>query len=225
MRADGVVPEVVIPRPAFEVFDVAAAALGATVVSIAPNADFSFPLDGVLAAITPRTRLVIVTNPNNPTGISTPLDTIKTIARRMPPGAAVFVDEAYVDFGGETFVPSLRDFANVIVGRTFSKAYGLAGLRAGLLLGQPATIEPLRIAVPVYSINIAAALAVVAALWMNSNPATGGMQFVERHAWIPTLGVEYHVGLDGLGEVLRAVIDPRQDVAVDVDHDIDMAPA
>ena len=164
MRADGVVPEVVIPRPAFEVFDVAAAALGATVVSIAPNADFSFPLDGVLAAITPRTRLVIVTNPNNPTGISTPLDTIKTIARRMPPGAAVFVDEAYVDFGGETFVPSLRDFANVIVGRTFSKAYGLAGLRAGLLLGQPATIEPLRIAVPVYSINIAAALAVVAAI-------------------------------------------------------------
>ena len=164
MRPDGIVPEVIIPRPAFEVFDVAAAALGATVVSVAPQDDFGFPLERVLAAITARTRVVIVTNPNNPTGISTPVETIRTIARQLPAGAVVFVDEAYIDFGGESFVPSLKDFANVIVGRTFSKAYGLAGLRAGLLLGKADTIEPLRNAVPVYSINVAAAVAVVAAI-------------------------------------------------------------
>ncbi|MGE3175887.1 MAG: histidinol-phosphate transaminase [Vicinamibacterales bacterium] len=163
-RADGLVPEVIIPKPAFEVFDVAADVVGARVVEVAPTPDFSFPLDAVLAAITARTRAVIVTNPNNPTGTVTSIAAIKTLARSVPPGAVVFVDEAYIDFGGETFVPELRHFPNVVVGRTFSKAYGLAGLRAGLLLAQPDTLEPLRNAVPVYSINVAAAVAVVAAI-------------------------------------------------------------
>lgn len=162
--ADGLVPEVIIPKPAFEVFDVAANVVGAQIVEVMPLPDFAFPLDDVLAAITARTRVIIVTNPNNPTGTVTPVAAIKTLAHSIPPGAIVFVDEAYIDFGGETFVPWLPDFPNVIVGRTFSKAYGLAGLRAGLLLAQSATLEPLRDAVPVYSINVAAAVAVVAAI-------------------------------------------------------------
>lgn len=161
---DGLVPEAIIPRPAFEVFEVAVGVVGAQTVDVMPRADFAFPLDDVLGAITARTRAVIVTNPNNPTGVSTPIATIKTIARRVPPGAIVFVDEAYIDFGGETFVPAVREFPNVVVGRTFSKAYGLAGLRAGLLLAHADTLAPLRLAVPVYSINIAAAVAVVAAI-------------------------------------------------------------
>jgi len=161
---DGLVPEVIIPQPAFEVFKVAASVVGARVVDVMPTSDFAFPLEGVLAAITPQTRVVIITNPNNPTGVSTPLATIETVARRLPTDAVVFIDEAYVDFGGETFVPRLRQFSNVIVGRTFSKAYGLAGLRLGLLLGQPGVLDPLRNAVPVYSINIAAAVAVIAAI-------------------------------------------------------------
>jgi len=163
-RGDGVVPDAIIPRPAFEVFDVAVSAVGASVVPVMPAPDFSFPLDGVLAAITARTRAVVITNPNNPTGVSTPLSAIRAVARSVPPGAIVFVDEAYIDFGGESFVPELRQFPNVIVGRTFSKAYGLAGLRVGLLLAQPDTLAPLRAAVPVYSVNVAAAVAVVAAL-------------------------------------------------------------
>lgn len=161
---DGVVPEVIIPQPAFEVFEVAAHAVGASVIPVRPRSDFSFPLDELLAAITPRTRMVIVTNPNNPTGVSTPASSIRTIAQRLPPGGIVFVDEAYIDFGGETFVPALREHANVVVGRTFSKAYGLAGLRVGLLLGAAKTIDALRETVPVYSVNVAAAVAVVAAI-------------------------------------------------------------
>lgn len=163
-HADGVIPEAVIPRPAFEVFDVAVSVVGARVVPVMPASDFSFPLDSVLAAITARTRAIIITNPNNPTGIATPLAHIRTVARSLPPGAIVFVDEAYIDFGGESFVPELPHFPNVVVGRTFSKAYGLAGLRIGLLLAQPALLETLRTSVPVYSINVAAAVAVVAAL-------------------------------------------------------------
>ncbi len=145
-------------------FEVAASVVGANVVEVMPTADFSFPLDDVLAAITARTRVIIVTNPNNPTGVATSRSAIKTLAKSVPAGAIVFVDEAYIDFGGETFVPDLRSFPNVVVGRTFSKAYGLAGLRAGLLLAQPGTLESVRHAVPVYSVNVAAAVAVVAAI-------------------------------------------------------------
>jgi histidinol-phosphate aminotransferase len=118
-QADGLVPEVIIPKPAFEVFEVAASVIGARIVEVMPTADFSFPLDDVLAAITARTRVIIVTNPNNPTGIATPRSAIRTLAKSVPPGAIIFVDEAYIDFGGETFVPDLGSFGNVVVGRTF----------------------------------------------------------------------------------------------------------
>jgi histidinol-phosphate aminotransferase len=93
-----------------------------------------------------------------------PLDAIVTVARRVPPGAVVFVDEAYAEFSGQTFIPRLGEFPNVIVGRTFSKAFGLAGIRIGALIGTPDTVEPLRLAIPVYSVNIAAIVAVQAAL-------------------------------------------------------------
>ena len=76
----------------------------------------------------------------------------------------MFVDEAYAEFAGTTFIPELPSFPNVIVGRTFSKAFGLAGLRIGCLVGAPAVLDPIRAVVPVYSVNIAAVVAVQAAL-------------------------------------------------------------
>jgi len=161
---DGAAAEVVIPQPAFEVFEVNADLMSARVVAVPPRPDFAFALEEVLAAITPRTRAVILTNPNNPTGVSVPLAAIRQIARAVPPSAIVLVDEAYIHFGGETFVPELEAYPQVVVGRTFSKAYGLAGLRIGLLAGHPETLLPMRRVVPVYSINVAAAVAIVAAL-------------------------------------------------------------
>jgi histidinol-phosphate aminotransferase len=155
--ADCLTPEAIVPEPAFEIF-----AFDTEVV--APNADFSFPLDRVLAAITKHTRLVFLTNPNNPTGALTPKDAIRTIAARVPREAIVFVDEAYAEFCGETFIPELPQFPNVVVGRTFSKAFGLAGIRIGAITGAPEALEPIRLAVPVYSVNVAALAAVEAAL-------------------------------------------------------------
>ena len=76
----------------------------------------------------------------------------------------VFVDEAYAEFAGTTFIPELAAFPNVIVGRTFSKAFGLAGLRIGCLIGAPGVLDPVRAVIPVYSVNIAAIVAVQAAL-------------------------------------------------------------
>jgi histidinol-phosphate aminotransferase len=163
-RVDGPVPEAVIPDPAFEIFAIDTEVLGAKPIRVAPNPDFSFPLDRVLSAITSRTRVVFVTSPNNPTGVLTPLSAIREVSRALPPGAIVFVDEAYYEFCGQTFIPELPHFPNVVVGRTFSKAFGLAGIRIGAITGHPDTLEPIRLAVPVYSVNIAAVTAVKAAL-------------------------------------------------------------
>src|SRR4051795_1208179 len=124
--------EAVVPEPAFEIFRFDTAVAGGMLVQVMPRADFSFPLDDVLAAITPNTRVVFVTNPNNPTGADVPLDAIVAIPKRIPPGAIVCVDEAYAEFAGVSFIPELDAYPNVVVGRTFSKAFGLAGLRSGL---------------------------------------------------------------------------------------------
>src|SRR3954464_15098994 len=156
--------EAVVPEPAFEIFRFDTAVAAGRLVQVMPRADFSFPLDEVLAAITPNTRVVFVTNPNNPTGVDMPLEAIRTIARRLPQGAIVFVDEAYAEFAGVSFIPELDAFPNVVVGRTFSKAFGLAGLRIGCMVGAPDTMDPIRRAIPVYSVNIAAVAAVQAAL-------------------------------------------------------------
>jgi histidinol-phosphate aminotransferase len=163
-RADGLVPEAVVPEPAFEIFQVDTELVGGRFVGVPPRPDFSFPLDAVLAAVTPRTRVVMVTNPNNPTGVPVPLADIRTLARRVPDGVVIFLDEAYADFAGATLVPELADYPNVIVGRTFSKAFGLAGLRIGCLVGADEVLDPIRLALPVYSVNVAATVAVRAAL-------------------------------------------------------------
>ena len=162
--AGGFVPEAIIPEPAFEVFRFDTEIVGGRPIRIPPRPGFEFPLDEVLAALTPRTRVVFLTNPNNPTGVSMPAAAIRTIATAVPPEAIVFVDEAYAEFSRTTFIPELPSFPNVIVGRTFSKAFGLAGLRIGCLVGGAARLDPIRHLIPVYSVNIAATAAVRAAL-------------------------------------------------------------
>lgn len=156
--------EAIVVLPAFDMYAACSDAAGGRVVEVPPPADLSFPLDRVLAAIGPRTRLVWLTTPNNPTGRSIPRDEIVSIASAAPQ-ALVFVDEAYADFASETLVrdPVLDALPNMVVGRTFAKAYGLAALRAGVVVASPATLAPLRRIVPPYSLNVCAALALPAA--------------------------------------------------------------
>ena len=160
----GVVPESLVPEPAFEIFRFDTAVAGGRLVQVMPRPDFEFPIDDMLAAITPATRIVFITSPNNPTGVSVPFDAIRTIAARVPKEAIVFVDEAYAEFAGRSFIPELPSFPNVVVGRTFSKAFGLAAIRIGAVVGAPEAVDPIRYAVPVYSVNVAAAVALQAAL-------------------------------------------------------------
>jgi histidinol-phosphate aminotransferase len=157
-------PEVIVPLPAFDMYGVCARAVGAGLVEVPPRADFSFQADEVIDAITPATALVYVTSPNNPTGVRVDLADIARIAEAVPERALVFVDEAYHDFCGDTALPLVGMRANVVVGRTFAKAHGLAALRAGCVVAQPATLEPLRLVVPPYSLNVCAVAGLRAAL-------------------------------------------------------------
>ncbi|HEX7084961.1 MAG TPA: histidinol-phosphate transaminase [Vicinamibacterales bacterium] len=161
--ADGP-PEAVIVEPTFDMYAISAAACGASVVRVPPQPDFRFPVDATIAAITPRTRVVYVTSPNNPTGVRIANADLRAVARALPPEALLFVDEAYHDFCGDTLIPELGTLPNTVVGRTFAKAHGLAALRAGALVGVQEVIAALRPVIPPYSLNVAAAAALRAAL-------------------------------------------------------------
>lgn len=156
--------EAVVVVPAFDMYASCTDAVGGTVVEVPVGPGFEFPLEGVVAAVTPRTRLIWLTNPNNPTGQSIPREAIARIARAAAT-ALIFVDEAYVDFGGTTLIgdPLLQERPNIVVGRTFAKAYGLAGLRAGAVVGDLNTVAAVRRVVPPYSLNACAAVALPAA--------------------------------------------------------------
>jgi len=154
----------IIVEPAFEMYAACADAAGLREIHIAPDADFAFPLRQVLDAATPDVRLINLTDPNNPTGLAIPADAIEGLAT-LRPGTLLLVDEAYAEFSGRTLVgPLLERYRNVLVGRTFAKAHGLAALRVGALIAHPDALAPLRRLLPPYSLNICAVRALEAAM-------------------------------------------------------------
>jgi histidinol-phosphate aminotransferase len=156
--------ETIIPLPAFDPYPNSTAAVGATGVRVPAPADLSaFQTQAVLDAITPQTKIVFLNTPNNPTGQLIPIDDLVRIAEAAS-HAIVFIDEAYIEFGGTSFLPRLAAHANVIVGRTFSKAYGLAGMRLGVMIGQAAALDPVRAVTLPFNINAVALTALQAAL-------------------------------------------------------------
>jgi len=156
-------PEIVVAQPAFEPYLHGAHSMGARVISVPPGKDFSFPLDGILRAITLNTRIVYVNNPNNPSGQPIPKDAIHRVARQAG-HALVFVDEAYQDFLGENFLAEAAEYPNVLVGRTFSKAFGLAGMRVGVMIAPPEILAPIRRCMPLFNLNVVAVAALRAAI-------------------------------------------------------------
>jgi histidinol-phosphate aminotransferase len=155
--------ETIVPMPAFDPYPNATAAVGASAIRIPPEPGYVFQTEAVLRAITPRTRMIFLNTPNNPTGQLIPLADLRRIADAAP-SAIVLVDEAYIEFGGESFLPQLPAHPNVLIGRTFSKAYGLAGMRVGMVIGQPPALDPVRIVTLPFNINGIAIAATLAAL-------------------------------------------------------------
>jgi histidinol-phosphate aminotransferase len=155
--------ETIIPLPAFDPYPNSTAAAGAEAVRVPPGPGFVFPTDDVIAAVTPRTRMIFLNTPNNPTGQLIPIEDLRRIADSASQ-AVVLADEAYIEFGGTSFVSELDRYPNVLVGRTFSKAYGLAGMRVGILLGQPQALDAVRAVTLPFNINAVAIAATLAAL-------------------------------------------------------------
>ena len=153
--------EVLIPWPTFPIFRVAAELVGAKIKLIRyGKAKLDFPLGRLLRALSPKTRLILIANPNNPTGGAIGLAEIETILQAAP-RAAVVIDEAYFEFYGVTALDLLARYPNLFVSRTFSKVYGMAGLRIGCLFSQAENIAMVRKFQSPYSVN---SLAVACAL-------------------------------------------------------------
>lgn len=118
----------------------------------------AFPLEELLEKINPDTRAIFISNPNNPTGTGTDLRAIEKILDKASQ-AAVLIDEAYYEFCGVTALPLIPRYPNLFVSRTFSKTYGLAGMRCGCLFSQAENIAHIRKAQSPYSVNTVAAMA------------------------------------------------------------------
>jgi histidinol-phosphate aminotransferase len=140
---------------------------GATSVTV-PLRDETHDLAAMAKAITPQTRLVLVCNPNNPTGTVVREPELTDFIDQVPGDCLVVLDEAYREYIRDSQVPDglnlYRDRQNVAVLRTFSKAYGLAGLRVGFLIGQPPVAEAVRKTMLTFSVNSVAQAAAVASL-------------------------------------------------------------
>jgi histidinol-phosphate aminotransferase len=144
--------EAFIVVPTFSMYEIFAAATGARIVKIPAGKDFSFPFVDVLRRVTKATRLIAVANPNNPTGSAASVDDLLRLAEAAPE-AALLVDEAYFEFHGETLLSRWQDRPNIFVARTFSKAYGLAGLRVGVLMGEAQQMSMVRKVASPYNVN------------------------------------------------------------------------
>ncbi|GLZ76967.1 putative phenylalanine aminotransferase [Actinorhabdospora filicis] len=159
--------EIIFSWRSFEAYPIIAATAGVTAVKIPNTPVHGHDLDAMAAAVTPRTKLILVCNPNNPTGTFLRREEIERFLDTVGPDVLVVLDEAYREFVTDPGVPDGMDFAdrpNVVVLRTFSKAWGLAGLRAGYLVAAPEVADAVRKVITPFSTNACVQAAALAAL-------------------------------------------------------------
>ena len=156
--------DVIILQPSYAMYRFYCEVAGAQIREIAYRAGtLQFPLQELLGAIRPSTRLILISNPNNPTGSGIDLDGIIRILKKAP-HAAVLIDEAYYEFSGVTALGLIREYPNLFVSRTFSKVYGMAAMRVGCLFSKAENVAWLKKAQSPYSVNTLAVLAARAAI-------------------------------------------------------------
>ncbi|MCP5238298.1 MAG: histidinol-phosphate transaminase [Zoogloeaceae bacterium] len=176
--------EAVYSQYAFAVYPLATQAVGATGVKVAAR-DYGHDLEAMLAAITPATRVVFIANPNNPTGTFLPGPELLAFIAKVPADVLVVLDEAYTEYLDDArrydSIAWLARFPNLLISRTFSKAYGLAGLRVGYGLGHPMVIDLLNRVRQPFNVSSIALAAAVAAL--------GDEAFLRRSAELNRAGM------------------------------------
>jgi histidinol-phosphate aminotransferase len=156
--------EVLYGWRSFEMYPLQVRVAGATPIHV-PLRDETFDLYAMLAAVTDRTRLIFVCNPNNPTSTVVDPAALASFVESVPSDILVAIDEAYVEYIRDGMAPDslglVRSYSNVVVLRTFSKAYGLAGLRVGYAVGDPQVISALnKVSVPFTTTNVSQAAAI-----------------------------------------------------------------
>lgn len=160
--------EVIYPWRSFEAYPICVGLAGAMSVQVPLLRDSAHDLDAMAAAITDRTRVILLCTPNNPTGPALTDGDVRSFLGRVPENVVVVLDEAYVEFvrkaGPVDGIQLYRDYPNVIVLRTFSKAHGLAGLRVGYSISQPALTEHLRVSATPFAVSQIAEHAAVTSL-------------------------------------------------------------
>lgn len=175
VNADGVQDEVIYAWRSFEAYPILVGIMGARSVQVPNLPDGSHDLDAMAAAITDRTRLILVCTPNNPTGPAVTERQIRAFLAKVPAHIPVVIDEAYFEFCAASTVPEgeeaplngmdiYRDYENVIILRTFSKAQGLAGLRVGYSISHPQITQHLRVAATPFAVTALAEAAAIASI-------------------------------------------------------------
>jgi histidinol-phosphate aminotransferase len=159
--------EVVVSQFCFAVYPIVTHLFGGRLV-IVPARDYGHDLPAMARAITPRTRIVFVANPNNPTGTLASAQEVKRLVSQIPPQVLLAMDEAYLEFVDQPcdLLPLIREgqVKNLLLMRTFSKIYGLAGLRVGYGIGHPELISALEKARQPFNLNAMAQIGALAAL-------------------------------------------------------------
>ena len=166
VRAIPGVHNAVVFRPCFGLYPTQAKMAGVELRQAPLKPDFSFDFPGLLKLVDENTTLVIVTSPDNPSGRAASADELAALAKALPPACLLVVDEAYIEFAGpeHSLLPRLGELPNVALMRTFSKVYGLAGMRIGYAILPPAIADYMwRVRLP-FSLNILAEEASLAAL-------------------------------------------------------------
>ena len=160
--------EVIYAWRSFEAYPIAIALAGAFSVQVPLTPDHRHDLHAMAASITETTKVILVCTPNNPTGTIVTDTELREFLAVVPPRVLVVIDEAYLEFGTDPEAPDalaiLRDHPNVVMLRTFSKAYGLAGLRVGYAVAHPDIAEALRMTATPFGVNLVAQEAAIASL-------------------------------------------------------------
>ncbi len=157
--------QVVIPIPTFAYYELACRYYGAEVLYVMRDSSYEIDFNGLIEAVTPATKMVFICSPNNPTGNTLNQEHLREFLTHIHHDFICFVDEAYYDFSTEGSVVDLvQDFPNLVVGRTFSKVYGLAGLRVGYAVAHPDIVRQYYMAATPFAVNRLAEKAAEAAL-------------------------------------------------------------
>ncbi|WP_238786900.1 histidinol-phosphate transaminase [Ferrimonas lipolytica] len=208
--------EVIFDKHAFIVYALLTQSAGATSVAI-PSVDWGHDLDAMLAAVTAKTRMICIANPNNPTGtFLTPLQLQQFLAK-VPEQVIVVLDEAYFEYvpvaERANSIGWISDYPNLVVTRTFSKAFGLAGLRVGYLVSTPELADLLNRVREPFNCNMLALAAAEAVLddsdYVNQSVLLNSQEMARLTQWCDDNKIDY---IPSYGNFLTVQVDDAQSV-------------